>query len=183
MMTLENKRNVIMKKIHLLLFALPVVLCPDLGSLPAAWASAPTPAGDRGHHVNMIYPPDAFHQNGGPIIDITRAPYHAKGSGDPADATHNTRALIAVYDFLMKELDKYGDMNRQVTQPSSTECSYIVFTPYQGDRLHVLQDQRQHSLQDQTRMLRIPSTFVTYASPAERGSLSNRTASAQWSPN
>ena len=31
-----------------------------------------TPAGDRGHHVNMIYPQDAFYQNGGAFSIITR---------------------------------------------------------------------------------------------------------------
>jgi len=105
------------------------LLCVATSYMCPAFANGPTPAGDRGHHVNMVYPPDAFHQNGGPIVDITQAPYHAKGSGDPEDATHNTRAFIAVYDFLMKELDKYGDMDRKVTQPSSTECSYIVYIP------------------------------------------------------
>jgi hypothetical protein len=90
---------------------------------------SPQPDGDRGHHVNMIYPDGAFRENGGPMIDITKAPYNATGSGDPADADRNTRAFVAVYDFLMKELDKYGDMQRRVTQPSSTECSYVVYVP------------------------------------------------------
>ena len=40
--------------------------------------------------------------NGGPIIDITRAPYYAKGSGDPPNADHNTKAFIAFYDFIMR---------------------------------------------------------------------------------
>jgi len=91
--------------------------------------AAPKTRGDRGHHLNMIYPSGAFLEDGGPIIDITKSPYHAKGSGDPADADHNTKAFIAVYDFIMKELDKYGDMQQKVTQPSSTACSYIVYIP------------------------------------------------------
>jgi hypothetical protein len=85
--------------------------------------------GDRGHNINMIYPADAFFENGGPIIDITKPPYNAKGSGKPADADHNTKAFIRIYDFIMKELDKYGDIQRKVTQPSSTECSYIIYIP------------------------------------------------------
>jgi hypothetical protein len=85
--------------------------------------------GDRGHDLNMIYPADAFIESGGPIVDITKAPYHAKGSGDPADADHNTKAFIAYYDFIMSELDKYGDMQQKVTQPSSTACSYIAYVP------------------------------------------------------
>ena len=85
--------------------------------------------GDRGHNLNMIYPDDAFLKNGGPIIDITKSPYHAKGSGNPSDADHNTKAFIAVYDFIMEQLDKYGDMQRKVTQPSSTACSYIIYIP------------------------------------------------------
>lgn len=85
--------------------------------------------GDRGHDVNMIYPADVFFESGGPIIDVTKPPYNAKGSAEPADADHNTKALIAVYDFIMAQLDRYGDMRRKVTQPSSTECSYIIYIP------------------------------------------------------
>ena len=85
--------------------------------------------GDRGHNLNMIYPEGAFRENGGPIIDITKSPYHAKGSGNAADADHNTKAFIAIYDFIMGQLDKYGDMQRKVTQPSSTACSYILYIP------------------------------------------------------
>jgi len=89
----------------------------------------PVTYGDRGHNLNMIYPKDAFIQNGGPFIDITKSPYAAKGTGDPADADHNTRAFVAVYDFIMEQLDKYGDIQRKVTQPSSSECSYIIYIP------------------------------------------------------
>lgn len=113
------------------------------------------PDGDRGHHVNMIYPIDALLENGGPIINVAKTPYNAKGSGDPADADHNTKAFIAVYDFIMKELDKFGDMQRQVTQPSSTDCSYIVYIPdgvycvndtliYSGPVRRVAQVQREY---------------------------------------
>jgi hypothetical protein len=77
----------------------------------------------------MIYPDRALRENGGPIIDISRTPFNATGSGDPADADRNTRAFVAVYDFLMEQLDKYGDMQRKVTQPSSAECSYIIYIP------------------------------------------------------
>jgi len=85
--------------------------------------------GDRGHNLNMIYPDGAFLENGGPIINITKSPYNAKGSGDPANAAQNTKAFVAVYDFIMEQLDKYGDMQQKVTQPSSTECSYIIYIP------------------------------------------------------
>lgn len=91
--------------------------------------AAPETHGDRGHHLNMIYPTGAFYENGGPIINITKSPYNAKGSGDPMDADHNTKAFISVYDFIMEQLDKYGDMQRKVTQPSSTACSYIIYIP------------------------------------------------------
>ena len=85
--------------------------------------------GDRGHEITMVYPQDAFIQNGGAIIDITKEPYLAKGSGDPADAEHNTKAFVKVYDFIMAELDKYGDIEKEVTQPSSTNCSYMIYIP------------------------------------------------------
>ena len=78
--------------------------------LPVATPCYAAPAGqvdgDRGHNVNMIYPAGAFMENGGPVIDITKEPYFAKGSGDPADADHNTRAFIAFYDSIMSELDR-----------------------------------------------------------------------------
>ena len=77
----------------------------------------------------MIYPAGAFLENGGPVINIAKPPYNAKGSGNTADADHNTKAFIAVYDFIMEQLDKYGDMQRKVTQPSSTACSYIIYIP------------------------------------------------------
>jgi hypothetical protein len=63
---------------------------------------AAEPDGDRGHHLNMTYPADAFLENVGPIMDVTKAPYNLKGSGDPADAYHNTKAFIAIYDFVHK---------------------------------------------------------------------------------
>ncbi|MBL7187960.1 MAG: hypothetical protein ISS70_16680 [Phycisphaerae bacterium] len=56
--------------------------------------------GDRGRDLNMIYPPDAFLEKGGPIVDVTKPPHNAKGSGDPADADHNTRASVAIYDLI-----------------------------------------------------------------------------------
>jgi hypothetical protein len=110
-----------------------VPICALLPLVTLAFGAAAEPAsksgGDRGHQLDMIYPADAFRQNGGPIIDITRPPFNAKGSGDPADAAHNTRAFVAAYDFIMSELDKYGDMQRKVTQPSSTACSYMIYIP------------------------------------------------------
>ncbi len=99
------------------------------GAQGALSGSGHEACGDRGHNVNMIYPTDVFIEKGGPIIDITKPPYSAKGSGDPADADHNTKAFVAVYDFIMAQLDKYGDMNRKVTQPSSTACSYMIYVP------------------------------------------------------
>jgi len=108
---------------------LAVVICTICVVGVSGMCAAAEPDGDRGHHLNMIYPANAFMQNGGPIIDVTKAPYHVRGSGDPADADHNTKAFIAVYDFIMRELDKYGDMQRKVTQPSSTACSYIIYIP------------------------------------------------------
>ena len=111
-----------MKTVILLLCAVAVLGVSQV-------CAGPGTDGDRGHNLNMIYPDGAFREHGGPMIDITKPPYNAKGSGDPADADHNTKAFIAIYDFIMQELDKYGDMQRQVTQPSSTACSYIIYIP------------------------------------------------------
>jgi len=108
--------------------SLLVLFCSVAFTVSQACA-VPGTYGDRGHNLNMIYPDDAFRESGGPIIDITKSPYNAKGSGDPADADQNTKAFIAIYDFIMEQLDKYGDMQQKVTQPSSTECSYIIYIP------------------------------------------------------
>ena len=97
-----------MKKLIVLFYAVVVF------SLSQACLALGTD-GDRGHNLNMIYPDDAFLENSGPIIDITKSPYNAKGSGNPVDADHNTKAFIAVYDFIMEQLDKYGDIQRKVT--------------------------------------------------------------------
>jgi len=120
-----------MKTISILCCVVAAVGVFQVGPLRSASADGAVPEmnGDRGHAINMIYPAGAFVENGGPIIDITRAPYDAKGSGTAADADRNTKAFVAVYDFIMEQLDKYGDMQRKVTQPSSTACSYIIYIP------------------------------------------------------
>jgi len=73
-----------------------------------SFADVPQITGDRGNQINAVYPAAAFTEQGGPVIDISRPPYNAKGSGDPADADHNTKAFIAAYDFIMSRLDEVG---------------------------------------------------------------------------
>ena len=65
-------------------------------------------AGDRRPAINCIYPPAAMFGNGkgGTVLDITRAPFSAKGDGK----TDDTAALVRAYDFVLREQDKFGYM-------------------------------------------------------------------------
>ncbi len=63
-------------------------------------------AGDRHPLLNCIYPPEAMFHNGkgGTVLDITQAPFNAKGDG----ITDDTAAFVAAYDFVLREQDKVG---------------------------------------------------------------------------
>jgi hypothetical protein len=56
--------------------------------------------GDRHPQLNIIYPADAFFHNGGRIIDITKAPFNARGDG----STDDTHAFIQALDTIAQRL-------------------------------------------------------------------------------
>jgi len=82
-------------------------------------AIAASEYGDRHPGTELIYPKDAYLQNGGPVIDVTQPPFSAKGDG----ITDDTEALIKAYDFVLNELRKSGGPQ------NSPEHSYIIYLP------------------------------------------------------
>ncbi len=64
------------------------------------------PAGDRNPGTREVYPAEAFFHNGkgGRILDVTQAPFGAKGDGQ----TDDTAALIRAYDFVADKIRQYG---------------------------------------------------------------------------
>ncbi len=79
-----------------------------ISPLPASQTTTQTvtPAGDRHPAINCVYPPESFFHNnqGGTLLDITRAPFNAKGDG----VTDDTQAFVRAYDFVLREQDKIG---------------------------------------------------------------------------
>ena len=102
-------------------------------------------SGDRHPAINCVYPPEAmFHNNrGGTVLDITQAPFGAKGDG----VTDDTAAFVRAYDFVLREQDKIGYSATAMLNtnpknfapndegypsdgpPKSSDASFIIYIP------------------------------------------------------
>jgi hypothetical protein len=75
---------------------------PALGFTYVIVATAMCACGDRQPDVHCVYPDRVLLHNGGSVIDVTRAPFLAKGDGK----TDDTAALIAAYDYVLDRADQ-----------------------------------------------------------------------------
>lgn len=75
-------------------------------------------AQDRQVPMNIVFPPAAFSENGGPVIDITKPPYNAKGDGQ----TDDTAAFVAAFEHI-QDLNEAKKPPVQVYVPNGT---YLV---------------------------------------------------------
>ncbi|MCC5844541.1 MAG: hypothetical protein JJU05_09840 [Verrucomicrobia bacterium] len=79
-------------------------------------------AGDRSERMEIVFPEGAFRENGGPVIDITRPPFNAKGDG----VTDDTRAFIDALNFLRDEL---AEARRRAHHPYAGRHSWTLYLP------------------------------------------------------
>lgn len=118
-------------------------------------------SGDRHPDTHCVYPDEAFFHNGqgGSILDITKAPFNARGDGK----TDDTQAFVRAYDFILREQDKVGYagaamLNTKGLYPNNEgypsdglvktrDSSFIIYLP-EGD--YLVSDTIIYSMPDRT---------------------------------
>ena len=136
---------------------------PQAAPKIALQAAPQTIAGDRHPAINCVYPPEAFFHNnkGGTVLDITKAPFGAKGDGK----TDDTQAFVKAYDFVLREQDKIGYSATAMLNtnpknfapnpegypsdgpPKSNDASFIIYIP---NGTYLVSDTIIYSMPDRT---------------------------------
>lgn len=85
-----------------------------------------TPCGDRAVGARCAFPPEAFYHNGlgGCVLDVTQAPFYAKGDGQSDD----TAALCAAMTFVRENRDVVSKDGRTMCHPKG-DRNWSIYLP------------------------------------------------------
>ncbi len=108
---------------HLRMVAVVLLVALGTGALASEVHSGDQLDGDVRSAVaprnSVVYPEAAYYHNGGNVVDVTKAPFHADNSG----ASDCTAALVAAYDFAMGGVGANDDPGVILYLPDGT---YLV---------------------------------------------------------